>query len=576
MNILPLHHPQTIAHRGLLSETRYNEASTATLMDGDLEQLKALIKEKVVVFGTDEKIVTYSGDDGEWIFDFRRVLLKPENLDALAEIFWKLHKDDKPFQVGGSESAAIPLITAIVMKGLSHGRSVNGFYLRKSRKKTGLTRIIEGELTNEPVVLVDDLINSGGTFMRQIEVLKEEGATIKEIFTVVRFREREQYAFAKESNVQITSLFTAPDFGFDFLEKKEPPVRHGFHKHWKFQSEEANHFYVVPKSAPALDETNLYFGSDNGNFWALKQDDGKVVWNYKVGFHAKGKYIFSSPKVYGGTVYFGSYDGNVYALDTTTGKPTWMFMEADWVGSSPELAPDLGMLFIGLEFGLFRKQGGIAALDIKTGKKIWEHTTALHTHSSPAYSKKYGAVWVGSNDGKAYLYDAKTGKERWVFQTGNDIKESAAFDESRDIVCFGSLDGFLYALKVSTGEFLFRFETKAGINSDPYVHDGKVFVASLDKNLYCIDLTSGELVWKFQTAGRIFSSPIVVGSSVYIGSNDGRFYEVNVETGTEMRRFQATERITNAAAYNEKTDRFYVPTCANEIYCLSKDVDELR
>jgi hypothetical protein len=33
--------------------------------------------------------------------------------------------------------------------------------------------------------------------------------------------------------------------------------------------------------------------------------------------------------------------------------------------------------------------------------------------------------------------------------------------------------------------------------------------------------------------------------------------------------FQASERIVNAIAYNERTKRFFVPTVANEIYCLS-------
>ncbi|MDP2655489.1 MAG: hypothetical protein Q8P17_03070 [bacterium] len=51
-------------------------------------------------------------------------------------------------------------------------------------------------------------------------------------------------------------------------------------------------------------------------------------------------------------------------------------------------------------------------------------------------------------------------------------------------------------------------------------------------------------------------------------------YELDPETGKETAFFQAVERITAAATYNPKTKRFFVPTFANEIYCLSKDEEK--
>ena len=234
-------------------------------------------------------------------------------------------------------------------------------------------KMVEGELGKDKIILVDDLVNSGKTFTRQIEVLEKLGKNINEIFTILRFRDLKAYSFAKEKNIVLFSLFSLTDFGLDLLEKKLPPSIANFHVEWYFKSSDPNYFYVVPKSAPVFDNDKLYFGSDSGNFWALNQKDGSVAWKYKVGWHAKGKAIFSTPALYQETVYFGSYDGNIYALNTATGKKRWVFMEADWVGSSPALAPKLNALFIGLEFGLFNKKGGIVALDLNTGKKKWEY-----------------------------------------------------------------------------------------------------------------------------------------------------------------------------------------------------------
>src|SRR6185436_914631 len=109
-----------------------------------------------------------------------------------------------PFQVGGMETAGIPLVAAIVMKSLERGTPVNGFYIRKSRKRQGLLKYIEGTLTNEPVILVDDLINSGTSVNKQIAILRDAGMKVSEIFVLLAFREDAAYSFLEGLNIQLT------------------------------------------------------------------------------------------------------------------------------------------------------------------------------------------------------------------------------------------------------------------------------------------------------------------------------------------------------------------------------------
>src|SRR5262245_51156419 len=101
-------------------------------------------------------------------------------LDAYAEFFWQRFSALYAFHVGGLESAAIPLVSAIVMKSVEKKKPVNGFYIRKSRKRTGLLNSIEGTLTKEPVILVDDLINSGGSIEKQIKILQDIGMRVQD------------------------------------------------------------------------------------------------------------------------------------------------------------------------------------------------------------------------------------------------------------------------------------------------------------------------------------------------------------------------------------------------------------
>jgi len=258
-------------------------------------------------------------------------------------------------------------------------------------------------------------------------------------------------------------------------------------------------------------------------------------------------------------------------------------MEADWVGSSPSLAEDMGLLFIGLEFGIIKKRGGIVALDMKTGGKVWHYLMPMFTHSYPLYIQEKRQVIIGSNDGSAYLFEAKKGTLIWKFETGtyldedlikgfsaHDIKESFAYDKKRDYIIFGNIEGRMFVLDRKTGEELFTLKADFGFYSTPLIYNGKVFISSVDKHLYCIDLEALSLKWKWYAGARIFASPVEIEGSIYIGANTGRLTELDPETGKELSFITVPERITNKVAYNPDTKRFFLPTFANEIYCLEK------
>lgn len=517
--------------------------------------------------------ISKTGVEIPWGFDFRTILLEPQWLNAYAELFWERYKDQYPFQVGGSETAGIPLVAAIVMKSQERGSPVTGFFVRKSRKKDSTLNAIEGTLSDAPIILVDDLINSGQTLHKAILQLERADRKITDIFTLLAFRPLDAYRFVFDRNIRIKSIFSLEDFGLPLESARTPEIpTQSFKVLWRFKSEYPSYQYVFEKSAPIIDTERVYFGSDQGILWALNQADGTVSWQYRVGLHPKGKGIFSTPALAHGVLYFGAYDGNVYAIDAKTGKKKWVFIEADWVGSSPAVATDLGILFIGLEFGLFKKHGGIVALDAATGEKRWEYTMSEYVHSSPLYIPQEKLVVIGCNDNSVYCFEAKTGKLRWKKETGGPIKSSFAYDPKHRLIICGSFDGHVYALDSRDGSETWKYKTGAGIFSTPLIHDGVVYVSSLDKNLYALDLTTGASRWAYSTAGRIFSSPVFAAGSIWIGSNDGRVYELNPTTGALCSFFQATERIVNAIAYNTHTDSLFVPTQANELFCLRKNL----
>lgn len=514
-----------------------------------------------------------------WIFDFKSQTLSKVFIEEYARAFWSIfpHDSINSVQIGGMETGAIALIAGISLFAPETVK-VNSFYIRKSRKKGGLANLIEGDLNSDPIILVDDLINNGRTFRKQVLLLKEQGHSVSSLFTCLRFRDMIEYQDFISEGIKVVSIFELNDFS------KVLPVRNlkkdfkdiknlcSYTVNYKVTlTKKPNLYIVVPKSAPVLVGDFLYLGVDDGTFYCLSKKDGAVIWTYLVMFGSEGKRIFSSPVIYKDKVFFGAYDGNFYCLNRFTGKREWVFSDADWIGSSPCVDVDRGIVFVGLEFGLFKKRGGVVAIEIKSGKALWKNYTMEGlTHASPAYNKKTNVVVCGCNDNYVYAFDAKTGSILWKYKTEGHIKYGAIFYDKKSLVIIGSMDGGLYVLNINDGSLYHKFEARYGFYSTAVLYGDYLIIGSLDKNVYCFDILSKKVKWTVETFGRIFASPILDGNKVFVGSNDGRLYDINAKTGESNMVVQLSERIVNRIQvdYEQAKRVLYIPTHTGELYKL--------
>lgn len=509
-----------------------------------------------------------------WKKELHEFLLSTEGLSTFAELFWERNEKHLPFQVGGVEAMGIPLIAAIVMKGAERGTLVNGFYIRKSRKREGLMKFVEGTLTEDPVILVDDYVDTGRSIERQLLTLRDLRVRTLRVCALFSTRSPEGYGFVRTHKVEFETFFDISDLGIPQLPHPAAPLNPPTVL-WQHHAPNPSFELVVHKSSPALVDNRIFIGSDAGTFFALNAQTGAVLWTFETGRHPLGKGILSSPIVYRDTVFFGAYDGDVYALDTRTGTLKWRYRDADWIGSSPALAPDRGLVFIGLEFGLMGKRGGIAALDMHTGKCCWQDFSPALTHASPCYIPELDIVVCGSNNGIVYAHNAQTGARLWQYQTGGDIKMAPAYDREYNLILVASMDSNVYAL-TPKGELRFLIQTKGGLYCTPLIHEGHCYVGSLDKKVYAISLANGKAVGTYATRGRIFSSASYGLSSLWIGSNDGALYELEPKTLALKQYYQASERFVGKPCVDEVHRRIYAVTVANTLYCLQKPDSTLR
>jgi outer membrane protein assembly factor BamB/adenine/guanine phosphoribosyltransferase-like PRPP-binding protein len=534
------------------------------------------IRDRGILRGENQRLISPKGMGNQWLIDSRRLFMDATILDAVAGMFWDSCGERMPFQVGGMEAAAIPLLAAILLKGQSRGTPVNGFIIRKERKTYGAGNSIEGSLSDAPIVMVDDILNSGSSLEKARAVLEREKRSIAFAFVLIDYESSDGRIWRARHGIPVLAPFHLTNFGLS-VEKPAPRPMAQFQNRWRFAAPDPNFFHRVPKSSPATDGKRVYFGSDCGIFWCLDARDGSLVWQFRVS--APGhKNIWSSPAIFDGKVYFGSYDGNVYCLDAPSGREVWRFTGADWVGSSPALAPELGLLFIGLEFALEGKRGSIAALRLDTGEKVWEHMTRRYTHASPAYWPERQLVACGSNDNEMFLFDAATGAVKWRFETRSargekaSIRHAPAFDTKRGHVVTGCANGRIYVIDIETGAEVWSVLTDNTIYTVPLVANEKAYVGSTDKYLYVLDLERRTVKTRIFAGSKVFGPPRLLDGRIYFGACNGVVYEIDPVTDEVTCTHQLADAVTNGLTYNPETGDFYAVTYVNEIVAFTREL----
>lgn len=92
--------------------------------------------------------------------------------------------------------------------------------------------------------------------------------------------------------------------------------------------------FDVYLSSPMIFESAVYFGSSDGNVYAVDANTGNLKWKFKT-----GDVVHATPAIANGTVYVGSWDSNFYALDAATGKEKWRFK----TGEDPDIHNQVGI-----------------------------------------------------------------------------------------------------------------------------------------------------------------------------------------------------------------------------------------
>jgi orotate phosphoribosyltransferase len=107
-------------------------------------------------------------------------LIGPTALDAIARAGWE------PDAVGGLTLGADPVSYAIAYASAATPRPIRAFTVRKEAKAHGTGRLIEGPYhEGDRVVVVEDVITTGGSALRAIDAIRAAGGTPVGVLAVV-------------------------------------------------------------------------------------------------------------------------------------------------------------------------------------------------------------------------------------------------------------------------------------------------------------------------------------------------------------------------------------------------------
>lgn len=177
----------------------------------DLDALEALLLQRSVAFGD---FVLASGQRSTYYVDARRTTMSAEGLALIGRLGVKAIRGAGwvPNSVGGLTMGADPVAYAIARASLDAPPVLDAFSVRKAAKEHGTKRRIEGNFRpGSAVVVVEDVVTSGGSALQAVEAIRAEGGRVVGILAVVD-REQGGREAIQAAGLQVVFITTTSRF----------------------------------------------------------------------------------------------------------------------------------------------------------------------------------------------------------------------------------------------------------------------------------------------------------------------------------------------------------------------------
>ena len=187
--------------------------SESSLGSASLNRLVEIIRDNSLTKGNE--LILASGRTSTFYFDMKATTFDPEGSNLIADLILEKISSEEVDYIGGLEMGAVPIIVGVSLRGYLIGRSIPGFFVRKKAKQHGTRKLIERDLARgSRVLMVDDVTTTGGSVMKAVTAVRNEGCVVNKVITVVDREEGASENLAK-AGIELVPLLTASDFNIN-------------------------------------------------------------------------------------------------------------------------------------------------------------------------------------------------------------------------------------------------------------------------------------------------------------------------------------------------------------------------
>lgn len=153
---------------------------------GMKDRLMEIILEKSFQYSEEPIFKLVSGGVSNFYFNCKPAMLDPEGKELIGRFIFSTIRDLEVTGIGGLELGSVPISSAVSLISQLEGQPVKEFIVRKEKKDHGIPAKVEGEfVAGEKVVVVDDVITTGGSTIKAIEAVQKLGLEVAKVVVLV-------------------------------------------------------------------------------------------------------------------------------------------------------------------------------------------------------------------------------------------------------------------------------------------------------------------------------------------------------------------------------------------------------
>ena len=174
-----------------------------------------IIRTRSFQYSSEPKFKLSSGAVSNFYFNMKKTTQSPDGMYLVGKlVFEKIRELGlRPDAIGGLTMGADPIAYAVAMHSYSAKEPIQAFVIRKEPKEHGLKLPIEGNVKpGDHVVIIDDVITTGGSTIKAINIARDFGLIIDAVIVLLDRCEQNGRQNIEQLGHTVYDILTINDF----------------------------------------------------------------------------------------------------------------------------------------------------------------------------------------------------------------------------------------------------------------------------------------------------------------------------------------------------------------------------